>query len=147
MLTIRKCSFFNIVFLLCFASISYAQQQGSHSKTTIEPLTLEQYQQCQARSQQSNQQALQLQEQQAELEKMKKQKAELTEQRENLRQTLDLHKLQSVDQYNAVNKKLTDIVNIYESEAKAYNQAVADYKQGISALKQECDDRPYIEKQ
>ncbi len=139
--------FFTGLVFMCLSSLVYAQEEvKAEVKSPLEPLTLEQYQQCQARTQQSNQKAAQLQEQQAELEQLKQQISELTKQRDNLGQALDLHDLQSVDQYNSINQKLNDTVDIYEQEARAYNQAVKKYKQEVAALKQECDGRPYIQK-
>ncbi len=132
---------------MCLSGLVYAQEEiKAEVKGQLELLTLEQYQQCQARTQQSNQKAVQLQEQQAELEQLKQRIGELTQQRDNLGQALDLHDLQSVDQYNSVNQKLNDTVDIYEQEAKAYNETVKEYKQEVVALKQECDGRPYIQK-
>ncbi len=135
------------LFFICISSLVSAQEVvKAEAKGQLEPLTLEQYQQCQTRTQQSNQKAVQLQEQQAELEQLKQRISELTQQRDNLGQALDLHNLESVDRYNSVNQTLNDTVDIYEQEAKAYNQALKAYKQEVAALKQECDGRPYIQK-
>ena len=132
---------------ICMSSLVFAQEEvKAEVKGQLEPLTLEQYQQCQARTQQSNQKAVQLQEQQAELEQLKQRISELTQQRDNLGQALDLHNLESVDHYNNVNQTLNDTVDSYEQKAKVYNQALKAYKQEVAALKQECDGRPYIQK-
>ena len=140
---------------LCLSGLVYAQQEvtaalkaevKTEARGHLEPLTLEQYQQCQARTQQSEQKALQLQKQQTELEQLKQRISELTQQRDKLGQALDLHDLKSVEQYNSVNQKLNETVDIYAQEAGAYNRAVKEYNQEVAALKQECDGRPYIQK-
>ena len=140
--------FLTSLVFMCLSALVYAQEEAKAEVKgeQLAPLTLEQYQQCQARTQQSNQKAVQLQEQQAELEQLKQRISELTQQRDNLGQALDLHDLQSVDHYNRVNQKLNDTVDMYEQEVNAYNQAVKEYKQEVAALKQECDGRPYIQK-
>ncbi len=135
--------FTGLIALIFMNQNSFAETMANN---TSEPLTQEEYQQCQERTERFNQQADQLQNERTEIEAMERHIDAAKQQRDSLRQELDLHNSQSVIQYNRLNGDLNDQISEFELKVENYNQAVKDSRQQAELLKQECEHRPYLQK-
>lgn len=148
---------FFCVMNLFFVSLSFAESNISIKGDSLKgkPVTSaqaskpiisnEQLTQCLEKIKLANQTAYELEEQSDNLERLKNYLEGLKQKLESARTHLDWHSQDSVNEYNEMKKRLTELSQNYSSEAENYNYLVEQHKADNEALKIECDDKRYFE--
>jgi chromosome segregation ATPase len=88
--------------------------------------------------------ARQLKEQQAELEQIEKNMDDMLEQRNRAWRELNFYNPESVNDYNSLNKKLSQFSVQYAEQVEQYNKEVRNYQSETSKLKEQCHNKRYF---
>lgn len=133
--------------LLCISGVSLsfslsacAQESNAQSSRYVlkMDLTDEDRTLCQEKAKQTFQSEKALNESLHKLNTLKDQLDDLRHDFAGKRKQLDLHRENSVNDYNQLNQQISDSSQNYQSEANRYNQAVRQHQTDINWIKNNC---------